>query len=87
MTYRIEIEPIALKALARLQKAQPSMAGHVASAINDLAYDPYRGKPLVGDLYGFYSLRVGVYRVVYSIDKGRVMVQIIHIGHRKDAYR
>ena len=87
MTYRIEIEPIALKALARLQKAQPSIAGHVISAINDLSQDPFRGKSLVGDFYGFYSLRVGVYRVVYSIDQGKIMIEIIRIGHRKDVYR
>ena len=59
----------------------------VINAINELAHYPFRGKALVGDYYGFYSLWVGVYRVVYSIDKGRVLIEIICIGHRKDVYR
>jgi mRNA interferase RelE/StbE len=34
-----------------------------------------------------YRVRVGRYRVVYSIDDAASEVHVIKIGHRKDVYR
>lgn len=42
------------------------------------------GKALTGSLKGLYRLRVGDYRVVYRIEKERIIVYVIHIGLRKD---
>lgn len=42
------------------------------------------GKPLMGNLSGYWSLRVGDYRVVYRIEGKEVA--IIQIAHRRDAY-
>ena len=42
------------------------------------------GKPLRRSLKGFRSLRVGVYRVVFLIEKKTVLV--LAIAHRKDIY-
>ena len=37
----------------------------------DIAVDPFSGKRLVGDLQGFYSVRLTYKdRIVYSIDEG-----------------
>lgn len=43
------------------------------------------GKPLMGTLSGYWSLRVGDYRVVYRV-RDRA-VEIIQIAHRRDAYQ
>lgn len=43
------------------------------------------GKPLMGNLSGYWSLRVGDYRVVYLVE-GR-LVKILQIAHRRDAYQ
>lgn len=32
-------------------------------------------------------LRVGDYRVVYTIDKGELVVWVVHVGHRSTAQR
>jgi mRNA interferase RelE/StbE len=40
---------------------------------------------LVGDP-GF-KLRVGDYRVIIDIDKGRLLILVIKIGHRKKIYK
>ena len=32
-------------------------------------------------------MRVGDYRVIYSIDDARVTVLVIHIAHRREVYR
>ena len=34
-----------------------------------------------------YRLRVGEYRVLYSIDDHKRVVEIIAVGHRRDVYR
>ncbi|MBI3552936.1 MAG: type II toxin-antitoxin system RelE/ParE family toxin [Elusimicrobia bacterium] len=43
------------------------------------------GKPLVGNLKGYWSLRVGDCRIVYIIEATKV--KIIQISDRRDAYR
>jgi len=34
-----------------------------------------------------YRLRCGVYRILYSIEDEKLIVCIVKVGHRKDAYR
>ena len=50
-----------------------------------LTIDPVGyGKPLLRELKKYYRIRVGDYRVIYSIDGVRVLVYVIKIGLRKD---
>lgn len=42
------------------------------------------GKPLTGDLKGYYRLRCDPYRVVYKIEKQKITVFIVQVGLRKD---
>jgi mRNA interferase RelE/StbE len=44
------------------------------------------GLPLRRNLKGYMKLRVGDFRVIYSINKKNVTVHVIKIGHRKDVY-
>ena len=49
---------------------------------------PYRvGRPLGRELEGWYSARVGAYRVIYWIDEGERIVYVDHVAHRADVYR
>jgi len=34
-----------------------------------------------------YRVRQGVYRIVYSIDDDRIVVEVIRIGHRREVYQ
>lgn len=34
-----------------------------------------------------YRVRQGSYRIVYSIDDGAVVVEVVRIGHRREIYR
>lgn len=43
------------------------------------------GKPLSGNLSGYWSLRVGDYRVLYHIESP--LVRVIQIVNRRDAYQ
>ncbi|MDD4961820.1 MAG: type II toxin-antitoxin system RelE/ParE family toxin [Candidatus Marinimicrobia bacterium] len=43
-------------------------------------------KKLQGNYRNYYRLRVGNYRVIYSLEKARLLILIIRIGHRKEVY-
>ncbi|XHH10094.1 MAG: type II toxin-antitoxin system RelE/ParE family toxin [Candidatus Bathyarchaeia archaeon] len=47
--------------------------------------EPYVGKPLRGDWKGVYSLRIGTYRILYSIRETNV--NLLFIGHRRHIYQ
>lgn len=86
MTYEIAWTPSARRRFSRLP-------GPVAAAVLEFVYgplaeNPYRvGKALRGELSGSHSARRGEYRVVYSIDEGRVVITLLGVDHRRDAYR
>jgi mRNA interferase RelE/StbE len=59
----------------------------IMKAIDSLARDPrpLQSKKLSGAEK--YRLRCGVYRVLYEIEDQVLVVCIVKIAHRKDAYR
>jgi Cytotoxic translational repressor of toxin-antitoxin stability system len=55
--------------------------------IGPLAGNPRRvGKPLREPLAPLYSARRGEYRVLYRIEDERLVIEIVTIEHRRDAY-
>lgn len=59
----------------------------IASALEYIAKEPFRGKPLQAELKGCYSYRVGDYRVIYTFSKEKKYVGIIRLSHRREVYR
>ncbi len=35
----------------------------------------------------FYRVRQGIYRIIYSIDDARIVIEVIKVGHRRAVYR
>ena len=35
----------------------------------------------------FHRIRAGVYRIVYEIHEGRLVILVVKVGHRKDIYK
>ena len=79
--YRIEFRPAALRALRRIDRQHhPRLQGAIALLADDPrppASRPLRGRP------GF-RLRVGDYRIVYTVDDGVLLVVVVTLGHRRD---
>ena len=51
-----------------------------------LSLDPQGyGKPLGGELAGYWRLRVEDYRVIYSLERAEVTVFVVKVGVRRDA--
>jgi mRNA interferase RelE/StbE len=81
--YRIELRPAAVRALRKLD---PQMRRRVQGAIALLAQDPR--PPGARALQGRPGLRVrvGDYRIIYTIADDVLLVVIVQLGHRRDIY-
>ena len=84
MSFSIRIKQSAARELRCI--AKPDRTGIVA-AIDRLTETPHLGAALKGDLRGLRRLRVGDYRVVYEIQDEELVVLVVRVAHRRDAYR
>jgi len=82
--YRIEFRPAALRELRKIDRSmQPRMQGAIALLAQDPR--PPASRPLQGR--EGYRLRVGDYRIIYTIDNGNLLIVVVTIGHRRDVYQ
>ena len=77
------MRPAAVRALRKLD---PPVARRVQAAIALLAEDPrppasrpLRGRPA-------WRVRVGDYRIIYTIEDDVLLVVVVTLGHRRDVY-
>ena len=86
MTHAVEFAASAAKALTKLDKKNRL---RIAGAIELLSVDPRppAAKQLRGGLEGRWRLRVGDYRVVYTIRDDRLLVLVLRVAHRREVYR
>lgn len=72
--------------LRDLEKLNATTNNRVIRATESLASNPYLGKPLRGELKGYYSLRVGNYRIIYTVEEKSRTVVLRAAGHRRGIY-
>ena len=49
--------------------------------------NPYvHGKPLRGNLSKHWRYRIGNYRLIAQIDDEKILILIVHVGHRRKVY-
>lgn len=84
-SYRIRWKQSATKELRKLPRA---LIPRVLEAVEGLATDPrpHGTRKLAGTEHS-YRLRIGDYRVVYSIEDEVLTVHVVRIAHRRDVYR
>jgi len=82
-TYRIELRPAAARALRKLD---PVVRPRIQGAIGLLADDPrppasrpLRGRP-------GYRVRVGDYRIIYTVADDVLLIAVVTLGHRREVY-
>ena len=82
--YSIELRPAAAKAL---RKIDPQDVARLRGAIALLAEDPR--PPGAKALQGRpgYRVRLGRYRIIYTIDDGVLLVVVVTLGQRQDVYK
>jgi len=86
-SYKVFLTRTAEAAYRWLREKEPAVFDRVRAVLESLANDPLQGKPLKGGLTGVRSYRVGAYRIVYEVDKGRLVVLVLDIGNRREIYR
>lgn len=84
MAYSVKLTPRAAREFAGLE-AQTQR--RVATALTGLAADPFAAAGVKALTGGGYRLRVGDYRVLFSIDGSELVVLVVKVGHRREVYR
>lgn len=84
MTYRVVITKKASKAIAGLM---PKQADRITTAIHALADDPRPAgcKKLAGN--DQWRIRIGDFRVLYTIADDELIVSVVRVGNRREVYR
>ena len=76
----------AASAVRSLRKLDPQVQRRLKAALEELAENPERGKPLQMTLQGLRSWRTGDFRIVYRVLTDRIEVLVLALGHRRDVY-
>lgn len=84
MSYSVRIKDSAAKELARLPR---DARERLIDAIDRLGEEPLSGSALKGGLRGLRRLRVGDYRIVYELLDDELIVLVVRVAHRREAYR
>jgi mRNA interferase RelE/StbE len=85
MKYKIIIAPTALKLMKGITDRR--IRDLIIKRIDDLTEDPEKqGKPLLGELSGYRSLRAAGqrYRIIYQVVNDKILVSIVAVGIRKE---
>ena len=81
--YRVELRPAAVRTL---RKINPPMRERIQGAIALLATDPR--PPASRHLKGRPGrrVRVGDYRILYTIQDDVLLIVVVTVGHRREVY-
>ena len=85
VSYRIEWKPSAAKELKRLPR---DIVPRVVKAVGELADEPFPlgGVKLQGSQFT-YRIRVGDYRVIYTVVTNVLVIEIVRVRQRREVYR
>ena len=78
------------RAVRQLRAIPQTAALTILGALTPLGDDPRRPAADLKKLAGYtdrYRLRVGDYRVIYEIVDEQLIILIVGVGHRREAYR
>lgn len=83
MIWRVELTSTAAEMIEAVSDRR--IRGKIRERIDGLSRDPdLQGKPLTGELSGYRSLRAAAqrYRILYRLERGRVVVIVVAVGLR-----
>jgi mRNA interferase RelE/StbE len=85
-TYTVQLKPAAERDLKKIKDR--TVLRRVVGAIDGLATNPRppKVKALQGDS-SILRIRVGDYRILYTIEDAVLLVLVARIGHRREVYR
>lgn len=87
MNYSIEFDKNAFKYLQKLDKSTRTRIVH---SLQILSENPFNSELDIKRMQGAideFRLRVGSYRIVYSLENDKLLIFVIKIGSRGDVYK
>lgn len=84
-SFEVEWKRTALRDLRRLDR---QAIPRIVAAVESLRDGPFPSgsRKLTGGQHS-YRLRVGKYRVIYEVLQSRLVIEVVRVRHREDAYR
>jgi mRNA interferase RelE/StbE len=83
--YSIEVSATAERQIRKLSGRDQQ---RVINVIKQLGVEPRpRGCRKLRGYDDIYRVRTGVFRIIYSVEDGRLLVLVLKVGHRKGTYR
>jgi mRNA interferase RelE/StbE len=84
MSYTIVIRP---RAQRDIKKLPSEIQQKILKEISTLSDDPRpSGVKKLSGIENFYRIRIGNYRVIYSIQDEHLRILVVYVGHRGDVY-
>lgn len=88
MAWRVEFTPAAERELGKLDRqAARRIGGYLQELVTSCEDPRQRGKGLRAGLAGLWRYRVGDYRLICEIQDGLLVVLVVRVSHRSEAYR
>lgn len=81
--WKIQFTPEAARLLSKLH---PENKKHIKKAMIELQQNHHAGKDLQEELFGFKSLRIKRYRIIYNLKEEEYLLRIYYLGQRSDVY-
>lgn len=84
-SFEIQWKASAKKELKKIDKVE---IPKILKEIEKLSSEPYptNHKKILGTEH-IFRIKIGNYRVIYSIENEQLIIEIIRVRHRKEAYR
>ena len=86
MAYHVEIEHAASRSLIRIARSDRRSAQRITDAIKALAQDPRPAGAIKMSGVEAYRVRVGDFRIIYTILDTVLVVTVVKIGNLRDVY-
>lgn len=85
MPWKITWSPTAQKQLEKIFRSDKSAAQRIVTKIDAIIDDPFA---FTDKLQGssLRKLRVGVYRVIVSLEEQKILIFVVEVGHRSKIY-
>lgn len=85
MPYSTELKAESIK---QLEKITPTIQSRIVKKLRWLEanIENINSQSLTANLSDFYKLRIGDYRVIYTINVDKKIITVYQIGHRREIY-
>lgn len=88
MSWTVEFTPAAAKELRKLDRQTARRIGtYLQEVVSTCSHPRERGKGLTANRVGLWRYRVGDHRVICELEDDRLVVLVVRVAHRREAYR